>query len=111
MDPHASNRGQQQQHHHHHHQQQQPQSEPEPPSSSTTNYSSSSSNNNKLLNSRAEGADAVTKPTYTSPSDTIMSPTSKKLNQIKGRRFAAAKPPQPMLLVAKTTTAPAPAGG
>jgi hypothetical protein len=33
-----------------------------------------------------------------------MSPTSKKLSQIKGRRFATAKPPQPMLLVAKTAT-------
>src|SRR5436190_1506055 len=100
MDPHASNQQQQQHHHHHHHQQQQPQSEPEPPSSITN---SSGSNNNNPPTSRAERADAA-KPTYTSPSDTIMSPTSKKLSQIKGRRFATAKPPQPMLLVAKTAT-------
>ena len=74
--------------------------EPEPPSSITN---SSGSNNNNPPTSRAERADAA-KPTYTSPSDTIMSPTSKKLSQIKGRRFATAKPPQPMLLVAKTAT-------
>jgi hypothetical protein len=32
------------------------------------------------------------KQTYISPSDNIMSPTTKKLSAIKGRRFASAKP-------------------
>lgn len=43
---------------------------------------------NKNTNVERDGA----KQTYISPSDTIMSPTTKKLSQIKGRRFAAAKP-------------------
>ena len=29
---------------------------------------------------------------YVSPSDTIMSPTTKKLSEMKGKRFASAKP-------------------
>ena len=32
------------------------------------------------------------KQSYISPSDTIMSPTTKKLSEIKGRRFGSAKP-------------------
>jgi hypothetical protein len=32
------------------------------------------------------------KQAYISPSDNIMSPTTKKLSQIKGRRFGSAKP-------------------
>jgi hypothetical protein len=32
------------------------------------------------------------KQSYISPSDTIMSPTTKKLSEIKGRRFASGKP-------------------
>jgi hypothetical protein len=32
------------------------------------------------------------KQSYVSPSDTIMSPTTKKLSEIKGRRFGSGKP-------------------
>lgn len=32
------------------------------------------------------------KQSYISPSDTIMSPTTKKLSEIKGRRFGSGKP-------------------
>jgi hypothetical protein len=32
------------------------------------------------------------KQTYISPSDQIMSPTTKKLSELKGRRFVSAKP-------------------
>jgi hypothetical protein len=32
------------------------------------------------------------KQTYVSPSDNILSPTSKKLNEIKGKRYASGKP-------------------
>lgn len=39
------------------------------------------------------------KHTYISPSDNIMSPTTKKLSEIKGRRFGAGKP---LSLFAKT---------
>ena len=39
--------------------------------------------------------------TYVSPSDNILSPTSKKLSEIKGKRFAAGKPQS---LFAKTVS-------
>jgi hypothetical protein len=42
----------------------------------------------QLLQLQQEGE----KQTYISPSDQIMSPTTKKLNEIKGRRFVSAKP-------------------
>jgi hypothetical protein len=41
------------------------------------------------------------KQTYVSPSDNILSPTSKKLNEIKGKRFASGKPQS---LFAKTVS-------
>lgn len=39
--------------------------------------------------------------TYVSPSDNILSPTSKKLSEIKGKRFAAGRPQS---LFAKTVS-------
>ena len=41
------------------------------------------------------------KQTYVSPSDNILSPTSKKLSEIKGKRFASGKPQS---LFAKTVS-------
>ena len=39
-----------------------------------------------------EEGGAKQQQSYISPSDNIMSPTTKKLSEIKGRRFGAAKP-------------------
>ncbi len=41
------------------------------------------------------------KQTYVSPSDNILSPTTKKLNELKGKRFASGKPQS---LFAKTVS-------
>jgi len=39
-----------------------------------------------------QGTTNSTNQTYISPSDAIRSPTTKKLSEIKGKRFASAKP-------------------
>lgn len=69
-----------------------------------TNIGMSPSKHNKGRDAFADLKASETnaqKQTYMSPSDNILSPTSKKLNDIKGKRFASGKPQS---LFAKTVS-------
>jgi hypothetical protein len=60
------------------------------PTKPTSQTSSHTFQPNDLL--KGENVAQQGKQSYISPSDTIMSPTTKKLSEIKGRRFGSGKP-------------------
>jgi hypothetical protein len=75
----------------------QPLAELSPNKTSPTKPTSQTSDHTFQPNGLLKGENAARqcqqgKQSYVSPSDTIMSPTTKKLSEIKGRRFGAGKP-------------------
>src|SRR3954463_3925265 len=75
----------------------QPLAELSPNKASPTKQASQNSDHTFLPNDLFKDENAAQqcqqgKQSYISPSDTIMSPTTKKLSEIKGRRFGSGKP-------------------
>jgi hypothetical protein len=75
----------------------QPLAELSPNKTSPTKPTSQTSNHTFQPNDLLKGENVAQqckqgKQSYISPSDTIMSPTTKKLSEIKGRRFGSGKP-------------------